>query len=70
MSPFATPRDRSEEEDVPMLEMDESKMERAMNFLARETEQVDENDPRQAVNLMRKLTDMSGLDMARGWKRH
>jgi hypothetical protein len=53
-----------------MLEMDESKMERAMNFLARETEQVDENDPRQAVNQMRKLTDMSGLDMARGWKRH
>lgn len=66
MSLFATPRDRGEEEDMPMPDMDESKMERAMNLLASEAEHVDENDPRQAANLMRKLTDMTGLDMGPG----
>ncbi len=66
MSPFATPRDRGEEEDMVMPDMDESKMERAMNLLAKEAEHVDENDPRQAANLMRKLTDMTGLNMGPG----
>jgi hypothetical protein len=66
MSLFATPRDRGEEEDMPMPDMDESKMERAMNLLASEAEHVDENDPRQAANLMRKLTDMTGLNMGSG----
>lgn len=47
-------------EDLPF---DESKMERAMNVLAGEADKINENDPRQAVNLMRKLTDMTGLQL-------
>jgi putative FmdB family regulatory protein len=40
---------------------DESKMEKAMTTLAGEAERIDENDPRAAANLMRKLSDMTGL---------
>jgi hypothetical protein len=37
-----------------------------MNLLASEAEHVDEDDPRQAANLMRKLTDMTGLNLGPG----
>jgi len=66
MSVFATPRNRSDEEDMSLPDLDESKMEAAMNLLAKEAEQVDENDPKQAANLMRKLTDMTGLNLGPG----
>jgi hypothetical protein len=66
MSTFSSPRNRGEEDDMPMPDMDESKMEHAMSLLAKEAEHVDENDPRQAANLMRKLTDMTGLDLGPG----
>jgi putative FmdB family regulatory protein len=66
VSIFATPRSRDKEEEGPLPDLDESKMEKAMNLLAREVEHVDENDPRQAANLMRKLTDMTGLNLGRG----
>jgi putative FmdB family regulatory protein len=43
------------------LPIDEIKMTRAMETLASEAGRLDENDPRQAANLMRKLSDMTGL---------
>ncbi|HVN72480.1 MAG TPA: FmdB family zinc ribbon protein [Desulfomonilia bacterium] len=49
------------EGDMPAL--DESKMERAMSMLANETGSMNEDDPRQAARLMRKLTDATGLKM-------
>ena len=66
MSVFASPRAGDEEPDMGMPDMDETKMEEAMSMLAREAESVDEEDPRQAANLMRKLTDMTGLDLGPG----
>ena len=66
MSTFAISRNRGEEEDMPMPDMDEAKMEQAMNVLASEAENIDENDPKQAANLMRKLTDMTGMDLGPG----
>jgi len=66
MSTFSTLRGRGEEEDMPLPDMDESKMAQAMDLLAREAGRVDENDPRQAADLMRKLTDMTGLDLGPG----
>jgi hypothetical protein len=42
---------------------DESKMEKAMEMLAREAGGIDENAPRQAAQLMRKLTDATGLSL-------
>ena len=68
MSVFATPRSKGEEEDMPMPDMDESKMEQAMKLIAKETDHIDENDPRQAANLMRKLTEMTGLNLGPGMK--
>ena len=66
LSVFATPRNRGEEDENPLPDIDESKMEQAMDLLAREAEHMDEDDPRQAANLMRKLTDMTGLKMGPG----
>lgn len=48
------------------LPIDESKMEQAMNTLAKEAEGLNEEDPKQAANLMRKLSDMTGLKLGPG----
>lgn len=48
-------------DDMPPF--DERAMEKAMGQLAREAENLDENDPRQAASLMRKLSDSTGLKM-------
>jgi len=66
MSVFATPKNRDENDEMPLSDIDESKMEKAMSLLEKELGQVDENDPRQAANLMRKLTDMTGLNLGSG----
>ena len=66
MSLFSTPRDRGEDDDMPVPDMDEAKLEKAMNALAGDFEHMDENDPRQAADMMRKLTDMTGLNLGPG----
>ena len=66
LSVFSTPRSRGEDEEAPLPDIDESKMGQAMDLLAREAEHMDEDDPKQAANLMRKLTDMTGLKMGSG----
>lgn len=52
---------RKEEDDLPI---DEAKLEQAMNMLAGEAEKIDEEDPRQAAKLMRKLTDATGMSLS------
>ena len=49
-----------------MPDIDESKMEKAMSLLAKEADNVNEDDPKQAADLMRKLTDMTGLTLGPG----
>ena len=66
MSVFSSLRHKGEEDDMPMPDIDESKMEQAMSLLAKEAENMNEDDPKQAANLMRKLTDMTGLDLGPG----
>lgn len=44
------------------LPVDEAKMERAMETLAHEAEGLNEDDPRQAAKLMRKFSDMTGME--------
>ncbi len=63
MSVFATSHNLREDGSAPLSDLDGNKMERAMNLLAKEAEQIDESDPRQTANLMRKLTDMTGLNL-------
>jgi putative FmdB family regulatory protein len=66
MSTFASPKGLAEEDGMGMPDVDESKMMEAMNMLAGQAEGIDENDPRQAANLMRKLSDMTGLSLGPG----
>ena len=66
MSTFAKisgARDQGDADDLPL---DESKMEKAMNLLAREAEGINEEDPRQAADLMRKLSDVAGIGLGPG----
>ncbi|MEI6563708.1 MAG: zinc ribbon domain-containing protein [bacterium] len=53
-------------EGTPAMPMDESKMERAMDALAREADGMSEEDPRQAATLMRKFSDMTGMKLGSG----
>jgi putative FmdB family regulatory protein len=66
LSPFAIGGRAREEDDVEDLPFDESKMERAMQMLAGQADKIDEDDPRQAADLMRKLTDMTGMELGPG----
>ncbi len=56
----------SETDGPGMPPMDESKMEKAMEMLAREAGSMNEDDPRQAAALMRKLSDATGMTMGAG----
>ena len=48
------------------LPIDESKMESAMETLASEAENVNEDDPRAAAQLMRKFSSMTGMEFGEG----
>ncbi len=66
MSAFAVTGKAREDSQMDALPFDESKMEQAMQMLAGEAENINEDDPRQAANLMRKLTDMTGIELGPG----
>ena len=65
MSIFST-ISRKDGENDDMLPVDEAKMEEAMGLLAGEMKKVDEDDPRQAAMLMRKLSAATGLKLGSG----
>jgi len=50
-------------EDDPMPPVDEAKIEKAMAMLAGEADKISEDDPRQAANLMRKLSEATGMKL-------
>jgi len=66
MSAFATTGRATEDESMADLPFDERTMEKAMGMLASQAETMDENDPRQAADLVRKLTDMTGMQLGPG----
>ena len=66
MSAFAITGKAKEDGDLDDLPIDEGKMEQAMTMLAGEAENISEDDPRQAANLMRRLTDMTGMQLGAG----
>jgi len=53
--------EKSDEDGMPPI--DEAKMEKAMAVLAKEADKINEDDPRQAAMLMRKLSKETGLNM-------
>ncbi len=52
--------------DADDLPFDESKMEKAIQMLGRDAENINEEDPKQAAALMRKLSDAAGLKLGSG----
>ena len=52
-----------EPDDLPI---DEAKMEQAISALASDAEKIGEDDPRQAAALMRKFSDMTGIQFGQG----
>ena len=64
MSAFATIGKAKESDgDAPFAGMDEARMEQALAGLMREAENVNEDDPRQMAQLMRKFADKTGLNL-------
>jgi putative FmdB family regulatory protein len=57
-------KDEPAGDDMPPI--DEAKMEKAMAMLAGEADKINEEDPRQAANLMRKLTEATGMNLGPG----
>jgi len=66
MSLFAVVRGYKEDQEDGLPDIDETKLEKAMSALASEAERINEDDPKQAAQLMRKLTDMTGLELGSG----
>lgn len=66
VSMFAISKGRQESEADDMPDIDESRMERAMMELAAESEGIDEDDPRQAARMMRKLYETTGMELGSG----
>lgn len=62
---FSISRNRSEDQDG-MPDIDETRLEQAMQMMAREAEGMDEEDPRQAAAMMKRLCEATGLDMGPG----
>ncbi len=63
MSAFARISGAKEKENADDLPIDESKIEKALNLLAKEADGINEEDPRQAATLMRKFTDATGATL-------
>jgi putative FmdB family regulatory protein len=66
MSAFAIAGRAREDNGLADLPIDEGKMERAMQMLAGEAERINEDNPRQAADLMRKLTNITGMELGAG----
>jgi putative FmdB family regulatory protein len=66
LSLFAVTGKAKEDDGMDDAPFDEGKMEKVMQTLAKEADNINEDDPRQAARLMRKLSDMTGLEMGAG----
>lgn len=66
VSLFAISKNRSEPAEGDLPDLDDEKMERAMEALAGEIDGVDEDDPRQMARVLRKLYGATGLDLGPG----
>lgn len=67
VSLFSISRGREEDDNGDMLDnIDESRLEQAMMAMSGEMENIDENDPRQAARMMRRLFDSTGLRLSGG----
>ena len=68
LSSFSTLRQSPGGDSNDSLPFDEERMEKAVGMLAKEAENINEDDPRQAAHVMRRLSEISGLNLGRGMK--
>ncbi len=69
VSSFSTLKNRGEDEgNDPVPDIDESKLMKALSTIEQEAGGIDEGDPRQAARLMRRLTDLTGLNLGPRWE--
>jgi len=66
VSAFAMTGKAKEDGGADDLPFDEGKMEKAVTALASEAENIKEDDPRHAAQLMRKFTKMTGMELGKG----
>lgn len=70
-SAFAISKNRPEkaaDQGPEMPDMDEDKLMQALEQLGPEAENLDENDPRQAAQLMRRMFQATGMPVGGGWE--
>ena len=68
LSSFSVLREGSQGDGEESLPFDEQKMEKAAGMLAQEAQNINEDDPKQAAHLMRRLSEMAGIDIGKGMK--
>ena len=68
ISMFNTPSGKAKETEDGMPDIDQSRLQKAMAMLGREAGSINEDDPKQAANLLRKLSDASGLNLGPGFQ--
>ncbi len=66
MFAFISGKKEESETEPGMPDIDEAKLEKAMAALAREADRIDEDNPRQAADLMRRLSEATGLKLGPG----
>lgn len=66
VSAFAMPGRAGDMEGMDDLPIDEAKMGKAITALAGEAENISEDNPRQAVELMRKFSNITGMEFSDG----
>ncbi|MBN1443409.1 MAG: zinc ribbon domain-containing protein [Planctomycetes bacterium] len=59
-------REQPGEHDDLDIDIDEAQAEKAMELIAREAEGIDEEDPRAAARLMRRFSELTGLELGEG----
>jgi len=66
ISRFFVIRGAKEADDMGIGDLDEGKLEKAISLLGREAQDLDEEDPKKAAQIMRKLFDTTGLNLGSG----
>lgn len=66
ISSFAVLRGAQEEDDMRLPDLDEAKMEKAMSMMEQEAQGMNEEDPRQAAQLMRNICKTAGMELGSG----
>jgi len=68
LSGFSILRQGPDGEMKDPLPFDEQRMEKAVGMLAKEAQNINEDDPKQAANVMRRLSEISGLNLGKEMK--